>query len=90
MHTLWLFVHCLVSFSIRGYRPEGINYLLLGTKMGPPINDCHNLGASHFIAISGIHMAIVTQSDALFKYSQPMKMKHLIDNSISAVWIVEV
>ena len=59
--TKWLYVHCLVSFSTRGHRPEDINYLLLGTKMGPPINDCHNSVASHGIAISGIHMHVIAQ-----------------------------
>jgi hypothetical protein len=65
-HTKWNYVHCLVSFSNRGHRPEGINYLLLGMKMGPPINDCHNSVASHGIAISGIHSFIVAHSGEKF------------------------
>lgn len=33
----------------------------MGMKMDSPINDRHNLGASHFIAISGIHMLVIAQ-----------------------------
>jgi len=69
-YTKWLFVHCLVSFSNRGHRLEGINYLLLGMKIGSPINDRHNLGASHFIAISGIRMRIIAT------YGQPLTIAH--------------
>jgi len=38
----------------------------MGMKMGSPINDCHNLGASHFIDISGIHMHAIAQPGRLW------------------------
>jgi len=58
-HIKWNHVHSLVSFRNIGHRPEGIDYSLLETKIGPPINDCHNLVSSHGIAIIGIHMRII-------------------------------
>jgi len=54
-------VHCLVSSRNRGHRPEGINYLLLGMKIGLHKNDCHNSVASHGIAISGIQVLVIAQ-----------------------------
>lgn len=76
------YVHCLVSFSTRGHRPEGINYLLLGMKIGLHKNDCHNSVASHGIAISGIHMPVIAQLGGFGEgrcWVAPLLLAHSID-----------
>jgi len=53
----------------------------MGTEMGSPINDCHNLGASNFIAISGIHMLVTAQPGRLWEATE-IGSSSLIANSI--------